>query len=180
MRHPGHDYTAPGAYFVTICVHRGRCVFGQVVDQVMVLNPLGHIAQQCLTEFAARHVQVTLDVAVIMPNHAHILFWLKADPEQPGAVAVGKQRKFGDAVAGSLSTLIGGYKSAVTQKAEKRRLIPAPPLWQDNCWDHIVRDDEDLERIRSYIHANPARWEEDQLHPKAPPNPFNRTWPRNS
>jgi len=47
-------------------------------------------------------------------------------------------------------------------------------LWQRNYWEHIVRSEADLDRIREYIENNPARWEEDQLHPDAPPNPFNR------
>ena len=189
LRHVGYDYTTPGAYFVTICAYHGRCIFGQIVDQTMVLNPLGTIASDCLADFAKRHAAlVRLDATVIMPNHAHILLWLKADSEQPDAVATGKSRKFGDAVAGSLSTLLGGYKNSVTQKAENRGLIPSPPLWQDNFYDHIVRHNHasdqvmqsplGLERIRSYIHTNPARWLEDQLHPDASPNQFNRTWSR--
>lgn len=189
LRHPGYNYTTPGAYFVTICAYNGRCVFGQIVDQTMVLNPLGELAADCLADFAERQATlVRLDASVIMPNHAHLLLWLKADPAYPDAVATGKARKFGDAVAGSLSTLLGSYKSSVTQKAINRRLLPSPPLWQDNFYDHIVRNNHasarvvenslSLERIRSYILINPARWLEDQLHPDAPPNEFNRTWPR--
>jgi|GEM_PF-755281 len=178
LRHAGHDYTSPGAYFVTICEHQGRSVFGQIIDQTMVLNPLGKIAANCITAFANRHPEITLEVSVVMPNHVHVLLWLKDDPEQSNAIATGKQRKFGDAVAGSLSTLIGGYKSSVTQTAKRQGLIPGPPLWQDNFYDHIIRSDQELERIRSYIRTNPVRWLADQLHPAAPSNHFNRTWPR--
>lgn len=189
LRHPGYDYTTPGAYFVTICAYNGQCVFGQIVDQTMVLNPLGQLAADCLADFAERQAAlVRLDASVIMPNHAHLLLWLKADPSHPEAVVTGKVRKFGDSVAGSLSTLLGSYKSSVTQKAINRRLLPSPPLWQDNFYDHIIRNDPasdrvvenslSLDRIRSYIHTNPARWLEDQLHPNAPANEFNRTWPR--
>ena len=178
LRAVGYDYTTPGAYFVTICERYGRCVFGQVVDQIMVLNPLGKIAEECIAGLAKRHANLTVDATVIMPNHGHLLLWLKANPEQPAAAASNRQRKFGDAIAGSLSVIIGGYKSSVTQKAQTQGLIPAPPLWQDNFYDHIVRGETDLERIRSYILANPARWQEDQLHPDAPPNSFNRVWSR--
>jgi len=189
LRHPTYDYTTPGAYFITICAHNGRCIFGQIVDQTMILNPLGQLVADCLADFAERQTAlVRLDASVIMPNHTHLLLWLKADPSHPEAVATGKARKFGDAIAGSLSTLIGSYKNSVTQQAINRGLWPSPPLWQDNFHDHIVRDTHasdrlvenslSLERIRSYIQANPARWLKDQLHPDAPPNEFNHTWPR--
>lgn len=189
LRHPGYDYTTPGAYFVTSCTYNGRSVFGQIVDQTMVLNPLGQLAADCLADFVERQTAlVRLDASVIMPNHAHLLLWLKADSLYPHTVATGKLRKFGDAVAGSLSVLLGSYKSSVTQKAINRGLLPGRSLWQDNFYDHIVRDPPavdqgienslSLERIRNYILTNPARWLEDQLHPDAPPNEFNRTWPR--
>lgn len=178
LRHPTHDYTTPGAYFVTICERYGRCVFGQVVDQTMVLNPLGQLADAAIAKWAARHPALTVDTAVIMPNHGHLLIWRNADPAQPRATGAGKTRRFSEAIAGSLSTLIGGYKNSVTQLARKWGLLPHGTFWQDNFHDHIVRDAAELERIRSYIRNNPARWIEDQLHPDAPPNQFNRGWQR--
>ena len=54
---------------------------------------------------------------------------------------------------------------------------PGLPFWQRNYWEHIIRNDASLRRIREYIENNPARWEQDQLHPDAPPNPFNRGEP---
>ncbi|MFN8444389.1 MAG: transposase [Caldilineaceae bacterium] len=179
LRHEGHDYTKAGAYFVTICERFGRCIFGQVVDQEMILSPLGKVVEECLLEFAEQHPEIWIDVFVIMPNHLHILIWLKPKPEQIGdMLAKSKERKFGDAIPGSLSVLIGGYKNSVTQRAINQGLILKSTFWQKNFHDHIVRGGQDLERIRSYIATNPNRWFEDQLHPDAPPNPFNRTWPR--
>ena len=174
LRHVAHDYSAPGAYFVTLCVYRRRCVFGQVVAHAMVLTPLGQLAQDGLVDFGKRQAAlVTVDAAVVMPNHVHLLLWLGADPDHLATVGHNKPRQFGNAVAGSLSTLIGGYKNSVTQRAKNRGFIPGPPLWQDNLHDHIVRDDASLVRIRHYIQTNPMRWLEDQLHPDAPPNRFN-------
>jgi REP element-mobilizing transposase RayT len=50
-------------------------------------------------------------------------------------------------------------------------------VWQRNYWEHVIRNDASLKRIREYIQNNPARWAEDQLHPDAPPNPFNQWQP---
>lgn len=176
LRHPKYDYTNTGAYFVTICAHQGRSLFGQVTEQSMILNQLGQIAHAAWHEFADRHPETMLDRFVIMPNHVHVLLWLTQPPTVDNQQVEDKKRKFGDAIAGSLSTLIGVYKGAVTQKAGHQKLIPNPPLWQRNFYDRIVRNDTELQRIRHYIETNPARWHEDQLHPAAPPNQFNQTW----
>jgi len=40
-------------------------------------------------------------------------------------------------------------------------------LWQRNYYEHVIRDEESLNRIRQYIHDNPARWEFDHENPAA-------------
>jgi len=54
------------------------------------------------------------------------------------------------------------------------REMAGVPFWQRNYWEHIIRNEASLDRIREYIENNAARWAEDQLHPEAPPNPFNQ------
>lgn len=162
MRHTAHDYTAPGAYFVTICVHDRQLLFGQIVNGVVQLSPLGAVAQRCLTDVFGHHAHVRLDVFVVMPNHVHILLWIV----QPGVQqpAPGPQRAFAVPIAGSLSTLVGTYKAEVSRQAKRAGLAPAGPLWQRNFWDRIVRDDHELHNVRNYIQTNPQRWGLDRLH----------------
>jgi len=176
LRHVSFDYSQPAAYFVTICCHKGQTLFGRIRDGTMLLNPLGEIADRVWHEFAERHPETELDAFVVMPNHVHVLLWILPSADATAANAPKKERQFGDAIAGSLSTLIGGYKSAVTQKAKLAGLVPGAQLWQRNFYDHIVRSEPALLRIRAYIHDNPARWHEDKLHPDHPPNEYNRTW----
>ncbi len=178
LRHVHHDYTHQGAYFITICTHDSDSWFGQVVDTQMQLNPLGQLADDCWRSYSDDHTLIRPDCHVVMPNHMHILFWILAIAALSSASTSAQQRKFGDAIAGSVSTMIGSYKSAVTQKAKNQGLIPRAPMWQDNFHDRIVRNEEELNQIRQYIHNNPAQWNEDQLHPTAPPNQFNRKWIR--
>lgn len=161
MRHVAHDYTAPGAYFVTICVHDRQMLFGQIVDGVMQLNPLGGLAQRCLVEVMRHNPNVRLDVFVVMPNHVHILLWIVDQTGEPPAA--GPQRQFAQPIAGSLSTLIGTYKAEVSRQARRAGLAPAGPLWQRNFWDRIVRDDRELHNVRNYIQTNPQRWDVDRL-----------------
>ncbi|MEZ4622406.1 MAG: hypothetical protein R2867_43845 [Caldilineaceae bacterium] len=56
------------------------------------------------------------------------------------------------------------------QTARNCGLWPPSPLWHDDFHDHIVRNEEELARIRDDINTNPARWLEDQLYSDAPSN----------
>jgi len=140
----------------------------------MMLNPLGQIADAAWDTIRARRSTARLDASIVMPNHIHVLIWLLADPSQPLPERPTKARAFGDAIAGSLSTLIGSYKSSVTQTAKTQGLLPNGPFWQDNFYDPIVRGEQELQHIRDYIHNNPARWLDDQLHPDAPLRLFHK------
>jgi putative transposase len=177
LRYTGYDYTQPGAYFVTFCTHGGRCIFGHVDDQgQMIHNSLGQIAHASWADFAENHPEIEIDIFIVMPNHIHVLLWILASANPADKPPPNKVRAFGDAIAGSLSTLIGAYKGGVTQKAKTQKLVAGPTLWHRNFHDHIVRGEEELQRIREYIRTNPQRWKEDKLHPDAPPNEFNREW----
>jgi putative transposase len=66
-----YDYTQDGAYFVTVCTHERRCLFGHVVDGAMVLNTWGHIMADEWERTAIVRPGVALDAFVVMPNHAH-------------------------------------------------------------------------------------------------------------
>jgi hypothetical protein len=68
--------------------------------------------------------------------------------------------------AKSLASVIAGVKAAVTRRASSALPRLRLPLWQRNYYEHVVRDERDLERIRGYVAANPARWEEDSYHPR--------------
>jgi hypothetical protein len=77
----------------------------------------------------------------------------------------------------SLGQIVAYYKYETTRQINELRDMPGVPFWQRNYWEHIIRDNDSLERIRQYIRDNPARWDEDQMHPDAPPNPFNQWAP---
>lgn len=60
----------------------------------------------------------------------------------------------------SISSIIGGYKSAVTKHANRLNLDFG---WQTRFHDHIIRDGKAFENISNYINNNPAKWEEDKF-----------------
>lgn len=71
IRLRGYDYTQQGLYFITICCHQRKYLFGNVGNGEMILNNVGKIAQQCWLEIPQHFTNVILHEFVIMPNHLH-------------------------------------------------------------------------------------------------------------
>ena len=68
IRLKGYDYTEEGMYFVTICTKDRECLFGDIVDGKMKLNPYGEIAHSLWMEIRDHFHGVVLDEFVVMPN----------------------------------------------------------------------------------------------------------------
>jgi putative transposase len=65
-----------------------------------------------------------------------------------------------------LGRLIGAFKTVSTKHINEWRETPSASLWQRDFYEHIIHNDDDLDRIRTYIAANPARWaEEAEIYP---------------
>jgi REP element-mobilizing transposase RayT len=86
IRLRGYDYSQAGAYFVTICTQNRACLFGEVVDGTMQLNPLGAIVQQTWHDLPNHVAGIRLDTFVVMPNHVHGIIMIVDDT---GANTVG-------------------------------------------------------------------------------------------
>ena len=83
-----YDYSQSGAYFVTICAQDRAMLFGEVVNDVMVLSPFGHVVQDCWLGLTQHFENIELDAFVIMPNHMHgILVILAEDASSVGGEA---------------------------------------------------------------------------------------------
>lgn len=158
------DYRQSGAYAVTICVHERRLAFGKIEDGVVRLHPFGQIAREDWLGIPSHYPNVVLDEFIVMPNHIHgILFIENEAPPMPQEEV--ELRRFGKPLSGSLSTIIGNYKSGVSRKVGHMRACKTE-VWQPKFWDHILlRDQHDLKKQREYILNNPASWEDDDLHP---------------
>jgi REP element-mobilizing transposase RayT len=162
IRLRGYDYTQAGAYFVTACAHARECLFGEIVEGEMRLNAYGQIALECWQAILDHCAHVNLDAFVVMPNHVHGILLLVDDAAK--SLHLSTQERFGKPVAGSLPTIVRLYKAAVTRHINELRNTPGAPVWQRNYYEHIIRDQASLDRIRAYIASNPSRWEPDQVH----------------
>ena len=159
IRLRGYDYTRAGAYFVTICAHERACLFGKMVEDDIHLSGAGAIVQDEWLWTPVVRTDMHLDAFVIMPNHLHGIIVL--DPEQGTARRAPTTERFGNPVARSLPTIVRAFKSASTREINRLRKTPGAPVWQRGFYEHMIRDDRDLERIRSYIVNNPSRWSAD-------------------
>lgn len=65
----------------------------------------------------------------------------------------------------SLGSFVAGFKSAAAKRINQMRGTPGAAVWQRNFYEHVIRNDEDLNRLRQYIQDNPLRWAEDSENP---------------
>jgi len=70
--------------------------------------------------------------------------------------------KFGRPTPNSLPTIIRSFKSAVTKRINSLRQTPGARLWQRNYYEHVIRNETDLNDIRQYILDNPVKWDMDE------------------
>ncbi|MBN1641952.1 MAG: transposase [Anaerolineae bacterium] len=160
-----YDYARAGAYFVTICVRDHACVLGRVGAGVMELSALGEIAAASWLWLEEHHPYVSLDAWVIMPNHLHGILVLDGAPQT--AALSDQDKPYATDVAAKhkpLGRLIGAFKTTSTAAINRLRNTPGTPFWQRNYYEHVVRDDADLARIRAYVATNPLRWVEDRYY----------------
>ena len=164
LRLQGYDYGRAGGCFVTICAHERACLFGAVVGREVRLNAFGDIVRACWEEIPAHFPNVEMDSFVIMPNHLHGIVRLVTAAGARHTVPLPGER-FGRPVAGSIPTIIRSFKAAVTKRINRHRRTPGASVWQRNYFEHIIRDDVSLDRIREYVANNPRQWAMDRENP---------------
>jgi REP element-mobilizing transposase RayT len=162
------DYARPGAYFITICTEGRACLFGEVVDGEMRRYECGLLVHDIWETIPDHHPNVELDAFIVMPNHIHgilIIMQGRGTTRRATAGNTPPYEQFQKPVAGSIPTIIRSFKSAVTKQINELRHTPGGVVWQRNYYEHVVRSERDLNRIRAYIQNNPARWAEDRNPP---------------
>ena len=157
-----YDYLQPNAYFITICAYNKECIFGGIIDARMILNELGKIVWNEWNKTAQIRKNVNVDEYVVMPNHMHGILMIidGCDVGETRRVAPTERPK-GPAF-GSVGAIIGQFKSIATKRINALRGTPGLPVWQRNYYEHIIRNEKDLDEIREYIINNPIKWDLDE------------------
>ena len=164
IRIPGFDYSGSSSYFITICTHNRKPIFGKCVADKIHLFKLGELVVAYWSGIPDHFRQVELDEFVIMPNHIHGIIHIHPYRGRGTACRAPTVEEFGQPVAGSLPTIVRSFKSAVTRDWRLIAVDPDYPVWQRNYYEHVVRDREELNHLRQYISHNPMMWNSDPLY----------------
>ncbi len=135
------DYASPGYYFVTIDVQ------DKLIDYWW-------------NEIKNHFNRIELDEYVIMPDHVHGI--VKIDNNGQTPTTAGRHRSARTTYIHGLGDIIQWFKTMTASayiRGVKENNWPKfhRRLWQRNYYDQIIRDGEDLERVRRYILDNPRK-----------------------
>ena len=173
LRLKGYDCTLPGAYFVTICTQNRECLLGEIVDGEMHPNEAGRMVQAIWNELPNHYTGVQVDAFVVMPNHIHgiiVLSPMNLSVEAGPCACPDPGHPQGVAPTLSLPDVVHRFKSLTTARYRHGVARGGWPafdrrLWQRNYYEHVIRNERDMDRIREYILNNPLRWAEDENNP---------------
>jgi len=180
----GYDYTRNGAYFITVCTRNKIPCFGAICDGEMILSETGIIVNDCWLKIQEHFPNTCLDEFIIMPDHLHgiIIIESKSDSHIPindlfetpklgvstwlsnwtmksetPRLGVSTRLNSGNPYwkSNSIGSIINQFKRICTIKTKSSGL---DLIWQPRFYDHIIRSDNELNRIRTYIKDNPINW----------------------
>ena len=168
LRLKGFDYSLPGAYFVTVVVQKGWPLFGEVVEDQVRLNEAGEMVRTVWGSMPDRFPSMELDTFVVMPNHVHGIVAIGPSGGPQGAGGQSPESRAGEDQV-NLGDVVSAFKSLTT--AEYARNVKSMGwrpfrrrLWQRSYYDHVVRDEEALRKVREYILGNPTLWSMGRRH----------------
>ncbi|SRR5579884_170329 len=153
------DYSSNGYYFVTICTKNRECFFGNIVDGKMILSEIGKIVLKEWQRTEQIRKNVRLDEWIIMPNHIHGIVVIDNGNVETHCNA-SLQQKYPE---NNLSFIVRGFKSISTKRIHMSGFHNF--AWQSRFYDHIIRDENSLQKIREYINNNPIKWDVDENNP---------------
>ena len=189
-RHLWHDYN-DGLYFITICTKGRECYFGGIAfNAEIIYSEIGKWAVECIENISNHFKDVEIPVFVVMPNHIHLIIAINekrgdadcrdaiyddgdvntthcrdaiydVSTEKPQNAMPSKNEKMQSIAnqCGRLSHVISNFKSVVTRYANQNNIQFG---WQSRFHDHIIRNQDECNRIADYIENNPYNWASDR------------------
>jgi len=182
------DYSSPASYFITICVKDRKEIFGQIENKKMILSDAGKIVANHFVEIPAYHKRIILDEWVVMPNHIHCIitlgsydfdntvdkiheFYLHPKPtpqrpyqKQPTNDEIKQYRKKRRQML--IPKILGKFQMQTSKYINILTGTPGKKNWQRDYNDHVIRDMDEYQRIKTYIKNNPNNWEDDTFFNK--------------
>jgi REP element-mobilizing transposase RayT len=178
LRLKAYNYSTAGAYFITMCTKNRECLFGQInvgagpcACPPVVMSDAGRMVTNVWRQIPDYYPSIVVDEFVLMPNHIHGIIIIAdvgyiESPELPSG------RPQGVAPTRlSLPDVIQRFKNLTTKRyADGVKLSGWQPfdgrLWQRGYYEHVIRNDKELNDVRQYIIDNPLNWTLDEEHPE--------------
>jgi REP element-mobilizing transposase RayT len=169
------DYAEPGKYFITICTKNREHWFGEIRNEIMGLSCVGCVIHDYWSQIPNHFLHVELDRFVVMPNHIHGIIKIFRHPFSVETcdshvstyqhIFSYKLRVCGGIIVsrptpGSIGSIIGQFKSVCTKRI--RTMGYTNFTWQPRFHDSIIRNNQSLHSVRSYITKNPKIWHRDR------------------
>ncbi|MEB2333814.1 MAG: hypothetical protein OZ914_05825, partial [Anaerolineaceae bacterium] len=160
---------------VTIVAQGRECLFGEIVDGELKLNEAGEMVVRWWNELPNKFPNIVLGEFVVMPNHFHgIIFIMEnvgadlrvcPDGEEKGE-HVDSPQHADSPQRSTLSQMIQWFKTMTTNEyirgVKQSNWKPfIGKVWQRNYYEHIIRNEKELQQKTNYILDNPSRWDED-------------------
>jgi len=162
----GADYNRNQAVFLTICTKERKCILSHIVGTGVLDGPqieltkYGQIADKYINQLNDFYDDLSVESYIIMPNHIHIMLWVKGAENGPSRTPVtdGPSRTPVPTVQNSVpSRFVSTFKRFCNKDYGTN-------IWQYRSNDHIIRNRQDYEEHLRYIYENPIRWLYDELY----------------
>lgn len=162
------DYSSNDIYYVTIVTQDRQCIFGDIIDGIILLNQAGCMIDRWLNELPNKFPGIIIDSYVIMPNHVHFLIiHVGADL----CVCTNEEKEY---IPPKLAGIVQWFKTMTTNdyiRGVRDGICPSfnKRIWQRDYYEHIIRNYAEFQEKREYIKSNPSLWNSDEHHPKFGP-----------
>jgi len=153
----GYDYASEGWYFITINTHEKQPLFGKIIDGEMHLNCLGKIVHNEWLNTEKIRDNISLNKFVVMPDHFHAILEINFSKNDNNEIGVFRS------TSQTIGAIVRGFKGAVTKQIKIHHLQEyngefIGKVWQRNYHDRIIRNEQELSRIKKYIVDNPKKY----------------------
>lgn len=171
IRLPEYDYSLPGEYFITICVHESKTRLGQIIQNQIELSAEGCIVNKWIKNTLTKFTGIVIEHFVIMPNHIHLIIEIRENNnhllesliEKDTAEELRKRRR-----NMLLPEVISYLKANSAREINRLNNISEINFWQKNYYEHIIRNENEYQKTVDYIVNNPFNWEEDKYNKNLP------------
>ena len=168
IRLKGHDYSAVGAYYLTMCTNERERLFGEIINGEMQLNQYGKIVLLTWNDLINHVANIELGEFVIMPNHVHGIVTIVEPPnltyEKPEGDLPGLKIAKTHLPQTPVSEIVRQFKTFSAMRINNLRKMRGTAVWQRDYYERVIRTEREYMKYANYIHNNPFQWENDRFY----------------